>query len=41
MCFGHYWPIVWDYNKLYKTVAWYIGLLYGEELLEIFDAEYV
>jgi hypothetical protein len=25
----------WDYNKLYKTVAWYIGLLHAEELLEI------
>jgi len=24
-----------DYNKLYKTVAWYIGLLHAEELLEI------
>jgi len=25
----------WDYNKFYKTVAWYIGLLHAEELLEI------
>jgi len=24
-----------DYNKLYKTIAWYIGLLHAEELLEI------
>jgi len=24
-----------DYNKLYKTVAWYVGLLHAEELLEI------
>ena len=32
---GTFWPIVQDYNKLYKMTAWYIGPLHAEEMLEI------
>ena len=38
-CFGPYWQIIMEYNKFYKPVAKYIGLLHVEELLEMYSGQ--